>query len=311
LEKFLMKKTLIALAAVAAVASTSAFAQSTVTLTGNVGTEYGRSVPAGDKAKMRNPDDAQNNLVFAGSEVLGGGLKASFFSEMRFSNIDGTTIGSVSPNGLMQNTYIALSGGFGSVMAGRWQTGSLSGFDAFGGYGADPRGDFGYSSSLGVRQNNVGYTTPKMAGFSANLTTGITGTTGSEYQYIALNYSMGPIGARLATERNSAAAGVATTRDSGLGLSYDFGVAKAMLAYSKYGTTNKTTSVGVHVPMGNATFKASYRSGDSATNKTYSDVIAVGVDYNLSKRTGLYFDIGSNDVSGTQTAYRAGIKHSF
>jgi predicted porin len=66
----------------------------------------------------------------------------------------------------------------------------------------------------------------------------------------------------------------------------------------------KNTAIGVTVPMGAATIKAAYRTGDSA------NATAIGVDYALSKRTVAFADFG--DVKGAaQSAYRFGLRHSF
>jgi predicted porin len=80
LEKFAMKKTLIALAAVAA--TSAAFAQSTVTMFGIV--DAAVSVAKGDaadKTSMINSGYNSSRFGVRGTEDLGGGLKASFHLE--------------------------------------------------------------------------------------------------------------------------------------------------------------------------------------------------------------------------------------
>jgi predicted porin len=312
LEKFLMKKTLIALAAVAAVASTSAFAQSTVTLSGTAGFEMGRSNAANNDFEVRNPDDGQNTLAFAGSEDLGGGLKAGFYAQARFGNNDGATIGGSGTDPLMQNIYTSLSGSFGSVQVGRFLVGTLSGYDTFAGYGASPREEYGYVGFVGDRNNNtIQYTSPKFGGASLTVATTMNNTnTDREYQYLAINYGAGPLSVRFISERNMV---TANGSDMGLGVSYDMKVAKLLLAHSTQDKGNaKATSIGVHVPMGKATLKASFRDGNESTTvlARTNRVVAVGVNYDLSKRTGLYFDLGSAQDAG-QTAMRMGVTHSF
>ena len=134
-----MKKTLIAIAALAA---TGAFAQSTVTIDGLVDAGYVSYDMKG--AKVAGVDrnlTATSNVSFRASSDLGGGLKATFRSETQFSptssnanagtvgNLTGGATGTVSgtstgnTNGTA-GTFgngeqtLALSGGYGSVTFG-------------------------------------------------------------------------------------------------------------------------------------------------------------------------------------------------
>ena len=114
-----MKKTLIALAAVAVTGA--AFAQSTVTLSGtvDVGLEKRWS---GDATKLTSSRNGTSNWTLSGAEDLGGGLKAVFQISTSFNADDGTftpadtaagrTLGN---NGL----FVGLTGGFGTLRAGR------------------------------------------------------------------------------------------------------------------------------------------------------------------------------------------------
>ena len=78
-----MKKTLVALAALAA---TGAFAQSTVSIWGAVDASYNYAsadLAAGNQTKsfMGNSQLGSSKLGFSGLEDLGGGLKAKFWLE--------------------------------------------------------------------------------------------------------------------------------------------------------------------------------------------------------------------------------------
>lgn len=104
--------------------------------------------------------------------------------------------------------------------------------------------------------------------------------------------------------------------DQNLGVSYDFGVAKALLLWGKEGSADARTSVGVIVPVGPALqLKAQYRTEGQTVNAagTKSDVgsaWALGAEYALSKRTGLFAHYGDLD-NAVQSAYRVGITHKF
>ncbi len=146
-----MKKSLVALAALAA---TSAFAQSSVTISGNADVAYGtkEAINGAGKtyAKATGAMDgfnAPNRIIISVTEDLGGGLKAKFLNEHGISptntqdwatrqnngapTVNGTD-GKVSATtadtqipmmgfqtaGTNRGTYVALEGGFGEVRAG-------------------------------------------------------------------------------------------------------------------------------------------------------------------------------------------------
>lgn len=119
-----MKKTLIALAALAA---TGAFAQS-LTLTGgiDVGVNNTTQSTGGTKAVVLNNNTYTSQIDIVGSEDLGGGLKANVFLELDFNattsnSTDGSTSSSSSYfTGTPFNgqQYVGISGGFGEVQLG-------------------------------------------------------------------------------------------------------------------------------------------------------------------------------------------------
>jgi len=116
-----MKKTLIALAAVAATGA--AFAQSTVTISGilDVGVRNTSKVAAG-AAKLGLTAGNNNRVAFGVSEDLGGGLKALANAQMRFDPATGTTEAANGRPLFQGETRVGLAGGFGTVMLGRGLT---------------------------------------------------------------------------------------------------------------------------------------------------------------------------------------------
>ncbi len=130
-----MQKKLIALA-VAGLASTAAFAQTNVTIYGQVDYGYayrfdGRDVgsvlpnasggptPSG-ASRLDSGIDAGNRLGFKGTEDLGNGLKAVFLLEQGFA----TDTGFSGQSGRLygRQAYVGLSGGFGTAVGGRLYT---------------------------------------------------------------------------------------------------------------------------------------------------------------------------------------------
>jgi len=117
-----MKKSLIALAALAATAS---FAQSSVTISGALdggvaNVKLGNGTSA---TNMASGIHGASRLRFVGVEDLGGGTKANFWLEMQpdFSN------GTASSSGLFnRGAWVGLSGGFGEVRLGRQGTNSVA-----------------------------------------------------------------------------------------------------------------------------------------------------------------------------------------
>jgi predicted porin len=146
-----MKKSLIALAVLAAAGAASA--QSSVTLFGVVDATlaYGRASGPGGASKTQLTHSGYNSsrIGFRGTEDLGGGMSASFWLEGTVQNDDGTAgqriptgnQAAVSPaadgGGLVFNrrSTVSLSGGWGEVRIGRDYTpsfGNLTFFDPFG-----------------------------------------------------------------------------------------------------------------------------------------------------------------------------------
>jgi GBP family porin len=128
-----MKKTLIALATLAATAS---FAQSTVTLSGNVKaglaqTKYSGSPTAANNGSATGMADGSSRFILSGSEDLGGGLKANFQVDTRYRMDDNGAAPTASPLA-GGNTFIGVSGGFGNFQMGKMDTHYCLGSDSHG-----------------------------------------------------------------------------------------------------------------------------------------------------------------------------------
>lgn len=127
-----MKKSLIALAALAAVSAASA--QSTVTISGGYGLAFGTSKVGADSSGLQIARQT-GNIQFAGSEDLGGGLKAGFALQTAIGSI-ATTNSAATPGVANAATapatlgdraaYVTLGGDFGTFFLGRGNTATRS-----------------------------------------------------------------------------------------------------------------------------------------------------------------------------------------
>jgi len=193
-----MKKTLIALAALAA---TGAFAQSTVSIYGAIDAAYTNYATEGVSVSgLGNSQLGSSKLGFSGTEDLGNGLKANFKLEGGLANDSGNgkasnTNNQVSGRGLVPNTsfttatttpsgnptalsaggtqglvfqryaYVGLSGGFGEVRLGRDYTGTFLGVIA----ATDPFGTNGPADSSAMTLNLAAVAKQQTAASASNM----------------------------------------------------------------------------------------------------------------------------------------------
>ena len=334
-----MKKTLIALAALA---STAAFAQSTVTLSGVVDTGFQKTA-SGAPLEMAASRNGTSNWTLAGSEDLGGGLKANFKISTAFNSDVGTTTGTVLGNNDM---WVGLSGGFGSFTLGRSTNTVFN--HALTANGT--KGVTGYNS-VGVALNNAGvyvanqlnYVSPTFAGFTVTASyapseaANVSANTG-----LGIRYASGPLTLTAATAhmtdgagarnlgRNITAANFAATGANAtakqlmqLAAAYDFGIAKAFFTWQDdrnlAANADTAWSLGVTAPVGPGTLWASYDVKELAG--TDGKALQVGYKYPLSKRTLVYAQVGNKNqalrflntptATSGSTGYGFGLQHSF
>ena len=309
-----MKKTLIALAAVAA---TSAFAQSTVTLSGALDIAYQKV--DGSKAAMTQTHGSRFRLV--GSEDLGGGLKANFNIEHRLNLKDGTNSGDNNTTDTFWNgvSTLGLSGSFGTVNFGRQYTaGFLSAnnkADPFGGDG------FGALRGVGMRTTNVngtlraaqsvGYTN-SFGPVSVHLTSADQGSGVKRHTGVAVGFTQGAFSAGFG--KDTGTDGTEVTNFYG---GYDMGFAQVTVGTGETGGTAAVTKgklIAISAPMGAGVIKAGYASAENAAGTTTNSKVGLGYSYNLSKRSRLDFTVGK-DSKATATGSKSGsdvtLTHTF
>ena len=327
-----------ALAALAV--SGAAFAQSTVTLSGNLSfgqltTQTRNAASVGNKVTAVGAIDNfnSNRLTVTVTEDLGGGLKATGVIDNRL-----TTANADRGTGDM---FIRLSGGFGTAQIGRYTFASHAGFNAFASRTATslatPAGSIGADS--------LSYTTPSINGFTATLGLEFdtsAGGVGEKGTGIKLNYAQGPLSVQFSqTTAAKTTATLTPVKVTGLAANYNFGFATVSYNQndSKAGNNNAAqataagyfaaitaagagsisansgSSISVAVPMGAATLRAGMMNRKGDTNNTIVDRTAYGVDYALSKRTTLVAEFGSSKQAMTGankgTDSFIGVNHTF
>ncbi|EGJ12426.1 MULTISPECIES: porin [Rubrivivax] len=333
-----MKKSLIALAVLAAAAG-SASAQSSVTVFGVLDVAYRHldNDTAGTRDVLGSSGLSTGRLGFRGVEDLGGGLKAGFWLESEVKPDEGSQ-----PNARFWHrraTVSLISDSLGEVRLGRDFAptySALADFDAFGTTGI---GDttriykvWGSVDSKVRNDNQVTYFLPaNLGGVYGQLSVAAgEGTAGKKYYGGRLGYAAGPLNVNVGYGQTEV-----TNSDVKLtviGGSYDLGVAKLMAAYQqgKYqGNKDKHYTVGATVPVGAFVLRAAYSKSKSndATDRD-ADRIALGAVYNLSKRTALYGtyavidnddaakftvsnDYSTIDAGDKSQGLEIGIRHSF
>jgi predicted porin len=342
-----MKKSLIALAVLGAFAGT-AFAQSSVTLYGkvDVGATYDSgAIGTGGAHDVRIDSGVTggSRIGFKGSEDLGGGLRANFQAETGICADQPTTTGNQACTGggmFGRQTWVGLSGGFGSFSMGRQYTPmflNLTTIDPFGtGYAGQSNNLFNAGT---VRWSNSAiYSTPSMSGFQVTAGMALGEQTGNwrvgRQEGVSATYSAGPLYAGIAYNQANDVAGNTGMKTWNLGAVYDFGVLKGHVMFDRNrdnsalegDVDNYDALLGVTVPVGPGTIMASVIHHDDKTGLNQdADQLGVGYNYALSKRTSLYaaiahirnrngaeFRVGNATAGGTgNQAVNLGIVHNF
>jgi len=328
-----MKKTLVALAALAA---TTAFAQSSVSITGQV--MYGVSKSAAGVYSVGGPKGDRNYIDFSANEDLGGGIKAGAKLQNRFMPATGgqTTSYYNSADGTVASAlweqsmaYIS-SAALGEVKVGRFST-QLVSVNGIGHYQEDWGSGTHSGTQYGRVSGQVQYSTPVISGIQGfvihangeqnkywinqsggynGLATDAKPTKMSDLGVYGVNYTNGGLAVQYATM-----SGFNNEKNSIINVGYDFGIAK--VALNQFNQKNdvelmmahKSTELGVSVPMGNWTLALTRLSNDKNVGasavgtevaSTKRAVTGGYAKYALSKRT--FFE---GYISNTAQAYSA------
>jgi predicted porin len=312
-----MKKSLIALAVLAAAGTASA--QSSVTLFGIVDATVQRLKNDGGASVTRLTNSGYNSsrLGFRGTEDLGGGMSASFWLEAGLNNDEGSGAltatnnqgGTTGGGGLTFNrrSTVSLAGGWGEVRLGRDYTPqfwNLTVFDPFGtnGVGTTQTMNSIITGATAVRASNtIGYFLPgNLGGFygqiqhyrGENLSTAANEDDGNGLG-LRVGFANGPFNVALAISRTDRLVG-GDIKQNNLGGQWDFGMAKLMgqITRDEAGAVDgQGWLIGGLVPVGAGEIRlafSQYETDLGAGVEPRSRKLAVGYVHNLSKRTALY-----------------------
>jgi predicted porin len=346
-----MKKSLVALAALAVVGAASA--QSSVTLFGVVDATlaYG-SGDVSNKTQLTNSGYNSSRLGFKGVEDLGGGMKAGFWLEAGVNNDNGSfgatnlynqAAGTTATGGggmtFNRRSTVSLMGNFGEIRLGRDYTPqfwSETVYDPFGTNGVGTTRTLGPGGVTAVRaSNSFAYLSPAMGGFGVwvqgymgeNASNAVNSSAGNGGA-IRITYDGGPLSAALAFSQTNVASGL-DLKSTNIGISYNLGMATLEGLVTKETQDNWADDangylLGALVPMGPGTIRVAFSGIKQGDYKT--DQFAIGYVYDLSKRTSLYGTFATvnngggasaalngavTSVNGSSNGFDLGIKHSF
>ena len=341
-----MKKILLAMLMMASTCAVQA--QSSVVISGYM--DLGFYKPTGTNKARIDSVNANNGLKFSGVEDLGGGNKAIFTLENKFSPESGGMDGSNNGRPFFQGeSTLGLSGGFGSLRIGRavtpaglflsladpWRNTRLGSASVSAGYASNGGPVYvngAYQGVVGADQRDFAglartdgffYNSPNVSGFSAFAAYGLKNTNSGGVSYegksnlfgLGVSYANAKLGATVIYEQN---------RDKGdvkaAFVNYDFGFMRARLGAGEYKNTESADKfrswvASASFPVtGNVNVHAVYGTEkNKKIDLKTMDRWGFGADYLLSKRTSLFFTASTDDAvqKGSKNAWDLGIKHRF
>lgn len=328
-----MKHSLIALACLACAGS--ALAQSSVTLYGRIDTSAGfEKIDGAKTTRLSSGQLSTSRLGLRGAEDLGGGLAANFNLEGTLGSDTGA-VGSAS-GFFDRQSWVGLSGGFGSFKAGRTDTAfddirDLSVVNNLWDSEFSPtkiayRAGVGDYSSRAV--NMVRYDTPRIGGFSAGVSHALDESSDQERDLNAVNlrWRGGALDVGVAFQQQKHEAAPASDREYlALSASYKADAWKLSGGYQRArdgaDTTDDEYTVGVAVPFGAFELSAGHawsKSETSGDTSAKGRAFAVGGTYALSKRTRLYaalldgeIEDGAGATVTDRRLFAVGVRHDF
>eukprot|EP01037_Dinobryon_pediforme_P023382 gene23382-24812_t len=293
-------------------------------------------------ASVMTANGMQGSFIgFSGSEDLGGGLRTIFTLES-FLSLDTGALGRTPADPFWgRNSFVGLSGDFGTVRAGRMVTPYFQALVLTDPFAQAPwfspqafityRGLQGTGLAGNTSLNNlIGYISPTFSGVTANVVYGlgeVAGNAGANQMQGTVTYRGGRLDAVLALQRarfNNAAGdftlGLVGQNAAMLGVSYDFGPAKLFGQYQQMknvATTgnfdNRVYQGGFSVPISLGYLLGSYGKSSVHGRNVNRDVWAIGYDYYLSKRTDVYVNYinDASNVASTGRSAGVGIRTRF
>ncbi|WP_374672208.1 porin [Acidovorax temperans] len=285
----MQKTNRLALAVLALLGSTAAFAQSSVTLYGRVNTTVERQEVG--NVKTTGLFNNASRFGFKGTEDLGGGLKAGFQLESGFNSDTGASATTF----FGRQSEVNLSGGFGAVRLGRFIAES---YYATADYVSMHNHDTGSSSDAFYAYvmpdaNKIAYRTPTFGGLTVDAAVALhEQAVGGKNAYdLAANYNLGALALGAGYSKQG------DVNQFAVRALYTFGaftvggyVQRDDSAYVANGGNRNTFRLAGAYNMGASEFHVNVgRAGEYKNlNDSDSTQYTLGYNYNLSKRTKVY-----------------------
>ncbi|OHC69696.1 MAG: hypothetical protein A2045_10935 [Rhodocyclales bacterium GWA2_65_20] len=343
-----MQKKIIALAVVGLM-SGAAFAQSNVTIYGQMRVSVDHTNAQAVNSDFWSVSDQASRIGFKGAEDLGGGMKAIWQWESAVNTTNSTTVGTT-----QRNTFLGLSGNFGTALAGTHDTPYKLGgcADLFGDTAADACGNVA-AASLGTQAttiigrngfdnrltNVLAYISPTWSGFhfavagvagegtgASNSPNGLT----DAYSMVGV-YANGPLKVTLGHEVRTAdfvstTAGTEKAKGTKFNVAYKIGAIG--LGYTYESSTDIAAATVGRVKDKGQLASVSYTMGktvlgiqagrfdnrDAAATTGDVSTWTAGAYHNLSKRTQAYAAYHHGNPQGADnnvSVITAGLNHSF
>ncbi|WP_169728599.1 porin [Comamonas composti] len=311
-----------------------ALAQSSVSIYGLIDMGLAQRYQS-DALLLDSSYNATSVFGFRGSEDLGGGLRLNF-------QLEG---GGFAPDtgawtkGFDRQSWIGLSGGFGTVMMGRTTTPQnriMSEYDLNNTAPASsPLKLLGMAANAALvdarQSNQIQYASPKLGGFTARVAYAMSEVSdGSKKNFLQLaaNYKSGGLSLGAAFQPR-ALAGQLTANNANhqggymLGAKYDFGPleASAMYTRNEKKTEGNGVGLGIAAPFGAWKLGAQYAritKMDNGAQGKGAAAFELFAKYTLSKRTYLYGTVGGANEKARQfsklsekNTFALGLVHRF
>ena len=337
-----MKKSLIALAALAAFGTASA--QSTVTISGTYNVAAQKAATGAESIDL-----VDSNITFTAVEDLGGGMKATISSQIQANgrqdittaadtaaNVTAHTVGNqAKKDGVWgRNASVTLSGGFGAVSVGRLESSNIIEKAIVAPHFLAQGFDRSYLAGSKSNGTSAGYTAPTMSGFTVGFSrftnldinfAPVAGAADAELSIDTLggNYSNGPLTVDFANKRYTNGSTSKGTKNE-IGATYTMGPAKFGIgAASHSGAYFRSTTMTGNTTVLSASYLLTPEVTVGLTNARRADGagitgakgVAYTAEYALSKRTQLNASAGkmqkAGDTANNYNQYRLGIKSTF
>ena len=311
-----MNKSLMAMAALTAMAAAASAQTSAVTIYGKIDQGFVKDIGS----KTRDiAEGSSSRLGFRGIEKLGGDHAATFQFEHRFAPDTGAQNGAVFWNGI---STVGIRGPWGHVNIGRQYVAAFSliqnQLDPWTGttvaevraLGVRPGGvsktrvadSIRYDGSFGPFRVAASIAEASQPGANA----------GPDRPFsIAANYSSGPLFMGAGYEDPANANDELWT----VGARYALGPATLSAGYSTGTRTNgskvKSFLVGLNYALGEGELKFGIAQ-EKRAGTTFGQKVGLGYHHRLSKRTKLYVDVGHDSKAvSDKTGYDVGLQHNF